>query len=81
MANKVKVELNSSEVRALLKSEGIMSTCEELANGVIQRTGCGSYETEKHVGRNRVNVAIVATDYKTVRDNLKNNTLIKALGT
>lgn len=76
--SKVKVSLNREGVRSLLKSEEMLAVCRELANGAAARAGDG-YEVNTHVGKNRVNAEIRAETFKAYRDNLKNNTLLKAL--
>lgn len=76
--SKVKVSLNREGVRSLLKSEEMLAMCRELANGVAARAGDG-YEVNTHSGRNRVNAEVRAETFKAYRDNLKNNTLLKAL--
>ncbi|WP_243155055.1 hypothetical protein [Peptostreptococcus canis] len=41
---------------------------------------CGSdYDQNSYVGKNRVNAMVFASTFKGVRDNKKNNTLLKAL--
>lgn len=75
----VKIELNSEGVRQLLKSPEMMAICQELANGVARRCGDG-YKTSAYRGANRVNVSVVATTKKAIKDNRKNNTILHALG-
>lgn len=71
-------EINRSGVRALLKSSEIMKALDEHAATVEARAGRG-YERSKYTGRNRANVAVVATSPKALKDNAKHNTLLKAL--
>lgn len=78
MAN-VKIKLNSAGVRELLKSPEIAAACEAAAHQVTARAG-GNYEVKRYTGKRRVNVSIRAANAKTRRDNLANNTLLKALG-
>ena len=78
MAN-VKVELISSGIRELLQSSEMEAECRRLAEGVANRAGDG-YEVDTHVGRTRVNAMVSAGTRKAYYDNLKNNTLLKALG-
>ena len=77
MAN-AKIELNREGVRALLKSPEMMDICSELAEEVASRAGDG-YETSTYVGKNRVNASVKAETFRAMHDNLKNNTLLKAL--
>lgn len=78
MAN-VKIELISSGVRELLQSAEIEAECKRLAYGVAGRAGDG-YEVDTYIGKTRVNAMVYANSSKAYSDNLKNNTLLKALG-
>ncbi len=76
---KFKFELNRAGVRdQLLKSDAMMSMCEQLANEACQRCGDG-YSVSTYVGKNRINAAVHAETDKAKKDNLKNNTLLKSL--
>lgn len=77
--SKVEIELNSAGIRELLKSAEIQGYCEELARGVASRAGDG-YEVDTMVGKTRVNASVYAATKEANKDNLKNNTLLKALG-
>lgn len=72
------MELNSEGVRALLRSDEIKSECEKRANEAVGRLGAG-YEVTTHTGKNRVNVSIFAESSEAKRDNMENNTILKAL--
>lgn len=76
--SKVKVKLNREGVRSLLKSEEMAVICIEHALNIIQQAGDG-YNWNVYLGKNRVNCSIVATTEEAVQDNLKNNTLLKAV--
>lgn len=75
---KVKVTLNRSGVRALLKSEEMKAACAEKAQAVCARCGTG-YSTDTYTGKNRVNAMVWADTAEARRDNAENNTLLKAL--
>lgn len=75
----VKIELNSAGIRELLKSAEIASVCEEEAHKVASRCGAG-YKVDTYTGKTRVNAMVSADTKEAYRDNLKNNTLLKALG-
>lgn len=77
MAN-VEIKLNSSGVRELLRSREMKAICEEQANNAVGRLGPG-YTVTTMTGKNRVNASIYAESYEAKRDNLKNNTILKAL--
>ena len=78
MANNVKVKLNRTGVKALLRSEEMRAICEKHASDIVRRCGEG-YETDSFVGRNRVNVMVSASTYEAKRDNAENNTILKAV--
>ena len=77
----VKFELNRAGVRELLKSPEMRDILQDYGNQAVNRLGEG-YEavpgdTSESV---RAKVKVTATTYKTRRDNLKNNTILKAVG-
>ena len=75
---KVKIELNSDGVRELLRSSEIMEVCKSHADKIAARAGSG-YEVTTFTGKNRVNASVHAATEEAYRDNLKNNTLLKAV--
>ncbi len=75
----VKIVLNSAGVRELLRSEEIQAACTQEAMKIKQRLGKG-YAVSSHRGKNRVNASIYTKDPRAKADNLKNNTVLKALG-
>ena len=77
--SKVEIELNSAGIQELMKSAEIQGYCEELARGVASRAGDG-YEVDSMVGKTRANASVYAATKEANRDNMKNNTLLKALG-
>ena len=76
---KVKIELISAGIQELLKSDEMAAVCKEHAEAVAQRAGDG-YKVDTYVGKTRVNAMVSADSAKARKDNLKNNTLLKALG-
>ena len=72
------ITLNKSGVRELLRSEEMKKVCEEHAEAALLRLGPG-YEVTTRTGKNRVNAQVAAISFKAKRDNLKNNTILKAL--
>lgn len=77
--SKVKFELNTKGVGQLLKSDEMKAVLESAANTVASRAG-GGYEVKTIKAQTRVIATVAAADKETRRDNLKNNTLLKALG-
>jgi hypothetical protein len=63
----------------LRRSPEMLSACQEIASQVMGRAGKG-YGTGTRMYRSRCAVAIFPVTQDGVRDNLKNNTLLKALG-
>lgn len=76
---KVQVELNREGVRALMKSEGMQGICKKYANEARSRLGEG-YEVTEYQGKNRCNASIAAQSTKAREENLKENTILKAVG-
>lgn len=75
---KVKFVLYQSGVRELLKSQEMMDICQEYANNALARLGDG-YEVTTHTGKNRVNAEVAAQSFAAKRENLKSNTILKAV--
>jgi hypothetical protein len=75
----VRVELNSDGVQALLKSGEMMGMCKSLAEGIASRAGGAGYQVTTHTGPTRVNASVMTATKEAARDNMKNNTLLKAV--
>lgn len=75
---KVKFELNRSGVREILRSPEMMDVCKGYADKAQQTLGDG-YEVTTHTGPNRVNAMISAESYAAKRENLTENTILKAV--
>ena len=76
--SKMKFKLNSSGVAALMKSAEMQQVLADKATAVKNRAGEG-YEQDIYVGKTRANAMVSATTYKAKKDNLENNTLLKAV--
>lgn len=74
----VRIELNSSGVRELLRSGEMMAICKEHADKALSNLGEG-YEVTTHTGSNRVNAEVAAVSYEAKLDNSRNNTILKAI--
>lgn len=70
--------LNRSGVAELMKSEEMTAILNEKATAIRNRCGDG-YEQDSYTGRNRANAMVWAESYQAKRDNLKHNTLLKAV--
>lgn len=77
MAN-VKVVLNRSGVKKLLKSQEMMNICTEQAFRAKSKLGDG-YEVTYRTGKNRVNASIAAVSSNAIKENKRKNTILKAL--
>lgn len=75
---KFRVELNSEGVREMLKSAEMAAICREHAQAIARRAGDG-YSTSTYTGRTRVNASVATATEAAMQDNLKNNTLLKAV--
>lgn len=79
MSTKMRIELNSEGIREMLHSPEITDAISEVAQGIASRAGDG-YETDVYNAGTR-NVASVYTATKEAyEDNLRNNTLLTAMG-
>lgn len=75
---KIRVKLNRSGVKALLKSAEMKTICKEHADAIRARCGDG-YESDSYTGKNRVNAMVWPSSAKARQDNANNNTILKAL--
>ena len=77
MAN-TKIKLNHRGVKELLRSEEMMAVCKEHADKALNKLGDG-YEVTTYTGTTRVNASIGTASYEAMRDNMENNSILKAL--
>ena len=56
----------------------MQNVLEEKATGIRNRAGEG-YKQDTYVGKTRANAMVYADSYAAKRDNMKNNTLLKAV--
>ncbi|CQR25874.1 phage protein [Streptococcus varani] len=73
-----KFELNESAVAELMKSSEMQEVLTGEASKIKDRCGDG-YEQDIYVGKNRANAMVSAKTHKAKKDNLENNTLLKAV--
>ena len=75
------IVLNTAGVKELLQCTEMQQVLVEQAQSVRGRCGDGyTVENNAYVGKNRAIVRVSAESEKAIQDNLKNNTLVKALG-
>ena len=77
--SKLKVELNSSGIRALLRSQAMAAICAQKANERRTQLGSG-YEVETYTAQTRAVSQVYTEDPAAIDGNLKNNTMLKAMG-
>ena len=77
--SKVKIELNSSGIRQLLKSEEMGQMLKQQAEQVRARCGSG-YSTDLYQASSRVIAGVFAETAEAAKQNSRENTLLKALG-
>lgn len=80
MAKKIKIELNSDGIRALLKSEAIVGRLTDVAGGVAAKAGPGYVAEAGSKGKTRGRAFVQTTDRESYDDNARDATLLKALG-
>lgn len=71
-------KLNYKGVGELMKSEAMQTVLNEYATNIKNRCGDG-YEQDIHVGKSRANAMVKAATFKAKKDNMDNNTLLKAV--
>lgn len=70
--------LNYAGVGQLLKSSEMQAVLTDKAAGIRKRCGDG-YAQDIYVGKTRANAMVRAKTVKAKRDNMKNNTILKAV--
>jgi len=76
--SKVEFKLNKSGVRALMKSEEMQAILKDIADNALNSLGEG-YKSDARVGKNRANAMVYASTYQAKKDNLENNSILKAV--
>lgn len=76
---KGKLELRKDGVRELLLSDDLRDACKKVADQIRASAGEG-YEISTFKGTNRVNASVRPVTQEAYKDNLENNTLMKAVG-
>lgn len=74
----VKIELNSSGIRELLRSKEMQELLGEKAEEIAGRCGAG-YSSDTYLTGGRAVASAFAESPAAVRDNLNNNTLLRSL--
>lgn len=79
MSSIKKVTLSSKGIREMLKSKEAMQVCKDYAYAAQSKLGSG-YEVTYMTGQLRVNAEVAAVSKEAIQENLKNNTILKAVG-
>lgn len=78
MSSKFEFKLNRTGVKELLQSEAMQSILSAKASGIRNRCGDG-YSHDVQVGKNRAIAMVKAETPQAKKENLENNTLLKAV--
>lgn len=71
-------ELDRKGVRELLRSDEMKQAVKAEADAAVASLGAG-YEADTHTGKNRVNASVYAVTSAAKRENLSQNTILKAV--
>ena len=71
-------KLDRAGVRELLRSDEMLAAVKAEADEVVNSLGSG-YEADTHKGKNRVNASVYAVTNVAKRENLSQNTILKAV--
>jgi len=75
--SKVRIELNDEGVQELLKNPAIVAECGAQATAIASACGDG-YVTEPRTYRERHGYVVKPETKEAIKDNMDNNTLLKA---
>jgi hypothetical protein len=76
--SKTQFKLNRAGVRSLMQSTEMQSILKDKADAAVNRLGEG-YGSDIYVGKNRANAMVYADSFAAKLDNMKNNTILKAV--
>lgn len=76
--NATRFKLNYKGVGELLKNKDFQNAIGSFGKDIASRCGSG-YKSDVYVGRYRVNSMVWASSSRARRDNIKNNTILKAV--
>lgn len=71
-------ELDKKGVREILRSDEMKQAMKSVADEAVGRLGEG-YEADTHTGKTRVNASVYAVTPEARRENLSENTILKAV--
>ena len=76
--SKMQFKLNRKGVADLMKSEEMQTILKDIADNALDSLGEG-YKSDLRVGKNRANAMVYADTYQAKKDNLENNSILKAV--
>ena len=76
--SKMQFKLNRKGVADLMKSEEMQTILKDIADNALNSLGEG-YKSDARVGKNRANAMVYAETYQAKKDNLENNSILKAV--
>ena len=76
--SKMQFKLNRKGVADLMKSEEMQTILKGIADNALDSLGEG-YKSDLRVGKNRANAMVYADTYQAKADNLRNNSILKAV--
>lgn len=74
----MKIELDHHGIEAVLKSEELQHCLQEVADGICSRCPEG-YATDVYMAETRAISSVYTETFDAMRDNLENNTILKAM--
>ncbi|MBQ3321894.1 MAG: hypothetical protein IJH05_03505 [Firmicutes bacterium] len=81
MAKGVEIEIFDAGIQEILKSNDIQSLCTKYGQKILDRVGSGNgYIMDTQIGKYRSKTRVTAKSGAARRSELKNNTLLKAMG-
>lgn len=75
---KMQFKLNRKGVSDLMKSAEMQTVLKDIADGALNSLGEG-YKSDARVGKSRANVMVYADTYQAKADNMRNNSILKAV--
>lgn len=75
---KSRIKWNIAGFRQLRLEPGVIADLGERGDRIADAAGSG-YEASTYEGRNRGRASVITADYDAIRDNAKNQTLLRSL--
>lgn len=75
----VEIKLHRGFAKEVLKSEGVRKVLEQDARRMAGKAPIDGYHPSAIIGKNRARASVITTSSKAVRDNAKNQTLLRIL--